>query len=49
MANHSNANILVVEDDSQLKKILAVKDELPGKFEGFENRDCCEKFDTVSY
>jgi len=29
MANHSNANILVVEDDSQLKKILAVKDELP--------------------
>jgi len=29
MANHSRANIIVVEDDSQLKKILAVKDELP--------------------
>ena len=32
MANTSRANIIVVEDDSQLKKILAVKDELPGKF-----------------
>ena len=31
MANHSNANIIVVEDDSQLQKILKVKSELPGK------------------
>ena len=31
MANHSNTNIIVVEDDSQLQKILAVKSELPGK------------------
>jgi len=29
MANHSNTNIIVVEDDSQLQKILAVKSELP--------------------
>ena len=31
MINHSNANIIVVEDDSQLQKILKVKSELPGK------------------
>ena len=31
MANHSNANIIVVKDDSQLQKILKVKSELPGK------------------
>ena len=31
MANHSNANIIVVEDDSQLQKILKVKSELPCK------------------
>jgi len=29
MVNHSNTNIIVVEDNSQLQKILAVKDELP--------------------
>ena len=31
MANHSAANIIVVEDENQLKKILQVKNELPGK------------------
>lgn len=29
MANHSNANILVVEDENQLKKVLQVKSDLP--------------------
>ena len=29
MANHCKANILVVEDENQLKKILEVKDDLP--------------------
>ena len=31
MANHGNANIIVVEDENQLKKILQVKDELTGE------------------
>ena len=29
MANHCQANILVVEDENQLKKILEIKSDLP--------------------
>jgi long-chain-fatty-acid--CoA ligase ACSBG len=30
MANHCKANIIVVEDDKQLDKIMKIKDELTG-------------------
>ena len=29
MSDHSRANILVVEDDIQLEKILSIRDKLP--------------------